>query len=311
MTTTHEAIVEAAPASSRIRAAAVALFATNGVAGTSLRAVAEHAGVSIGLVQHHFGTKDRLRTAVDDYVLATVADAIASQPLPWPPDDPLTELGHRVTSILRHDPAVVRYVGRALVDGEPVAFTVFDRLVDVTTAQWDQLAARGLLRGDVDRLWAILHSLIVVIGTTLLQAPIERHLPAPLLTEDQLRRWDRATAELLRRGLLRATTTEPLSATEAAIPLVFIREIDEMSFRFEPESHRVNDHYSYKRVDADVWCRWLPNHGWCTCDDDGNANGWPLAQTGADTTPPAGHWRSFKHGKSYLYRLHLPDGQLT
>lgn len=303
--TVHEATAEAAPAISRIRAAAVSLFATDGVAGTSLRAVAEHAGVSIGLVQHHFGTKDRLQEAVDDYVLATVFDAIESQPLPWPPADPLTELGHRVTAILRHDPAVVRYVGRALVDGDPVAFTVFDRLVDIATAQWDQLAVRGLLRTDADRQWAILHSLVVIIGTALLQAPIERHLSAPLLTEDQLRRWDTATAELLRRGLLRATDASSLSSSESPTSLVFIREIDELSYHFEPEPHRVNGHYSYKRLDADVWCRWLPNHGWCTCDDDGNANGWPLAQAGVDTTPPAGYWRSFKHGKSYLYRLDI------
>ena len=41
----------------RIRQAALKSFATKGAAGTSLRSVAADAGVSLGLVQHHFETK--------------------------------------------------------------------------------------------------------------------------------------------------------------------------------------------------------------------------------------------------------------
>ena len=39
------------------------------------------AGVSLGLVQHHFATKAGLIKAVDDYVLAVVITAI-TQPVP-------------------------------------------------------------------------------------------------------------------------------------------------------------------------------------------------------------------------------------
>ena len=53
----------------RIRNAALQIVAIQGVSGTSLRAVAAAAGVSLGLVQHHFATKAGLIKAVDDYVL--------------------------------------------------------------------------------------------------------------------------------------------------------------------------------------------------------------------------------------------------
>jgi AcrR family transcriptional regulator len=53
----------------RIRDAALKSLATHGVAATSLRMVAEAAGVSLGLVQHYFGTKAALVAAVDQYVL--------------------------------------------------------------------------------------------------------------------------------------------------------------------------------------------------------------------------------------------------
>jgi AcrR family transcriptional regulator len=48
-----------------IRDAALVQFAERGVASTTMRAIAAHAGVSPGLVQQHFGSKDGLREACD------------------------------------------------------------------------------------------------------------------------------------------------------------------------------------------------------------------------------------------------------
>ncbi len=48
----------------RILEAATQLFATQGRAGTGLREIAAHAGVSQSLVSHYFGGKDRLYRAV-------------------------------------------------------------------------------------------------------------------------------------------------------------------------------------------------------------------------------------------------------
>src|SRR5690606_34430614 len=56
-------------AKARIRNAALALFGSQGVARTSVRAVARLAGVSPALVIHHFGSKDDLRRACDRYVV--------------------------------------------------------------------------------------------------------------------------------------------------------------------------------------------------------------------------------------------------
>jgi AcrR family transcriptional regulator len=58
----------------RIRDAAVVRFATSGF-GASVRAIATDAGVSPALVIHHFGSKDKLHAACDEYVLAWIAEA--------------------------------------------------------------------------------------------------------------------------------------------------------------------------------------------------------------------------------------------
>lgn len=56
-------------ARARIRNAALVQFAERGVAGASMRTIADAAGVSVGLVQHHFGTKDKLQQECDAYAI--------------------------------------------------------------------------------------------------------------------------------------------------------------------------------------------------------------------------------------------------
>lgn len=59
----------------RIRDAALAQFAEHGFRGATIRGVAAAAGVSPGAVQTHFPTKDALRQACDDYVVAVISQA--------------------------------------------------------------------------------------------------------------------------------------------------------------------------------------------------------------------------------------------
>lgn len=56
-------------AKARIRNTALDLYAQYGEERISLRAVASEAGVTLGLVQHHFKTKAGLREAVDQLVV--------------------------------------------------------------------------------------------------------------------------------------------------------------------------------------------------------------------------------------------------
>jgi AcrR family transcriptional regulator len=56
----------------RIRDAAIDCFAEHGVAATTARKVATAAGVSPGLVIHHFESMDGLRRACDEYVVSII-----------------------------------------------------------------------------------------------------------------------------------------------------------------------------------------------------------------------------------------------
>src|SRR5437588_4906197 len=101
----------------RIRDAALRSFALHGVVATPLRVVAENAGVSIGLVQHHFRSKTALAAAVDQYVLQVVGEALEPAALHGAPSDGLTEAGRQLTSLMAERPDVMAYLGRALAEG--------------------------------------------------------------------------------------------------------------------------------------------------------------------------------------------------
>jgi AcrR family transcriptional regulator len=186
----------------RIRTAALRSFAAYGASATSLRTVAEAAGVSVGLVQHHFANKAGLVKAVDDYVMGVVITIIA-QPMPGPPADSLNEMGNRVTEFVAEHPDVVDYFGRALIDGSPLGAMIFDTLVGNGAARWHQRSERGETRPDVDLTWAAINSLVLALGTLILRSHVERHLPEPLATPVQLDRWEASVNILLREGLFR------------------------------------------------------------------------------------------------------------
>ena len=186
----------------RIRNAALKSSATYGTSTTSLRAVAAAAGVSVGLVQHHFGTKAGLVKAVDDHVLGLVIAAIAP-PLAEPPADSIAEMGSRVTRMVAEQPDIVDYLGRALIDGSPLGTTIFDTLAGLGIARWSQRNERGETRPDLDLTWAALNALVLPLGTLILRGHIERQLPESFTTPAQLERSQDSVNTLLREGLFR------------------------------------------------------------------------------------------------------------
>jgi len=116
-------------ARARIREAAIQLFTEQGVKGTSILEIAKAAGVSGGLIRHHFGSKDGLRAACDTYVrdeLVRFKLQVLEQAQADPDFQPIFDTRQ---VLLR------RYAGRAMFDGSTAAATRFAETVD-QTEQW-------------------------------------------------------------------------------------------------------------------------------------------------------------------------------
>ena len=122
-------------ARARIREAALKHFAEEGYERATIRRIAQSASVSPGLLRHHYGSKEALRNACDDYVVEML-HALNAQILA----DPSSSIVDRPASQI-----VGRYVARALADGSVTVGVIFDEMVTMT-GQW--LARVDELRPD-------------------------------------------------------------------------------------------------------------------------------------------------------------------
>lgn len=114
-------------ARARIRDAALEQFARRGVAGATMRQIAQAAGVSLGLVQHHFGSKDGLRRACDELVVEVFQRRLVELSR----SGRLGDAG-ALGDLFDRSPLLMRYLARATMDGSAAADTVFDHLADGT-----------------------------------------------------------------------------------------------------------------------------------------------------------------------------------
>ncbi|WP_433682684.1 TetR/AcrR family transcriptional regulator [Nocardia sp. CA-119907] len=126
------------------------LFAERGPAATSIRDIAERAGVNHGLVFRHFGAKDKLVTAVLDHLSAETAALVDTGILS--PDDP---------RLRRH--WVV--LARCILDGYPVGqmqsrFPVITALIEQTRLQ---------RADDHDAALSVAHAAAFVLGWQLFE----------------------------------------------------------------------------------------------------------------------------------------------
>lgn len=115
-------------ARARIRDAALRLFAERGVSGATTRDIARAAGVSAGLIRHHFGSKDGLRDVCDTYALDWLIRH-KEQALQEGGSDLLMRMGDPTAQLLQ------RYLGRAMADQSRAAASMFAHLVEMTQ-QW-------------------------------------------------------------------------------------------------------------------------------------------------------------------------------
>jgi len=162
----------------RIRHAALHLFAAEGYAGTSLRAIAQRAGVSLALISHHFGSKHQLRDAVDAWVLATFEKAAreAAAHAPAPADEaPCRAFAAAVGELLGARPEIRAYLRRmAVVDATANGAALLAALLALARGIVER--AQGA-RGERELTRQSLHWLLLVLGPALLEPVLERCVP--------------------------------------------------------------------------------------------------------------------------------------
>ena len=192
------------PTYERIRDVALEGFAREGVQATSIRRVAAAAGVSPGLVQHYFPSKAALRAAVDEHVTAIAQDALEVRGVEG---DLIEDLAERLTALVRDNFLALRYVARGVAASDEAALAIFDTLTELCRDQLSELQRRGMLRDDLDLEWAALHTVLINLGTVIMEPGVSRELGRSFLAGRQVERWKVATTKLFVSGEIRGKSS--------------------------------------------------------------------------------------------------------
>ncbi|RVW02104.1 TetR/AcrR family transcriptional regulator [Rhodococcus xishaensis] len=146
----------------RIRDAAIRVFGEQGF-GAGIRAVATAAGVSPGLVNHHFGSKKGLRAACDGHVLAAIASEKRDMLTASDPGRMLASM----SEIEQYAP-LVAYLVRSFQAGGELAESLFEDMVAGVEEYLDAAVEEGRVRPSRDPTGRARYLAMNSLGTTLL-----------------------------------------------------------------------------------------------------------------------------------------------
>jgi AcrR family transcriptional regulator len=192
-------------ARARIRDAAIRLFTERGMEKTSILDIAEAAGVSGGLIRHHFGSKDGLREACDTYVfdeLLKFKEEVLAKGVANPGFLPTFDARQLLFR---------RYLGRAMVDGSEAAEAQFTEIVDGTERYFRE---QGMDMPDPRGVAAALAAMTG--GLMILQDHIARALGEEPGTHEAMLRMSMAAGHLFMNPLANAEVLEKAREALAA-----------------------------------------------------------------------------------------------
>lgn len=196
-----------------IRNVATRLFADRGAAGVTVREIADAAGVSPGLVMHHYGSKDGLKAAVDRRAVAYFEEMLGE----------LARIGEQggsaslaelLAARLEHEPVMVDYVRRLLLDGGVAADALFARLFEATVAGMRSLAEAGVVRPAQDERIRTAFLLANDLSVLLLRRQIARVTGTDPLSREGLVPWTAAVMDVYTGGIFTAPVQTPAPPPE-------------------------------------------------------------------------------------------------
>jgi AcrR family transcriptional regulator len=163
----------------RLLDAAIELFGRDGFDATSVRAVAEHAGVSFALIRVSYGSKEGLRDAAEETVFSQWADLLSYSGDVTSAADQLSFLrGHaeNVARLKTH----TRFIRRCILEDRPLANAFLERFLQNRL----NTPLAHLHDGDPENAFLVnpLRNFVLRVGFILIAPNIEQILERDLLS---------------------------------------------------------------------------------------------------------------------------------
>ncbi len=205
MTDPKLTVVENLSGKDRLLRSAMKLFGESGFDGVSVRDIAADADVSVGLIKHHYGSKEGLRQAVDEYFIHKFESFYGDDEQhveDLPGSEALSTVDNWVASVADEWPVFSRYFRRALLEETSWGAALFRRYFELVRGSIDRMDAQGRIRPEVDRLWLPFLFIFLETGTVLMDPYIEKVLGRSGYDPDLWRRRYRAYSDMIARGIM-------------------------------------------------------------------------------------------------------------
>ncbi|GAB3807820.1 TetR/AcrR family transcriptional regulator [Micromonospora zhanjiangensis] len=186
----------------RIRDAAIRLFTERGIDAATVRDIAKEAGVSAGLIRHHFGSKEALRDACDSYAMDQVNQLRKQMFTDGRLADPLFLVSAYPQMALWRE-----YLLRSMMDGSPAAGAMFDDMVAVGE---DWLTEQPIESADPRAYSAVL--VAMKVGVFLLREQLSRALGVDVDSPEGQARVTRAFVEIFSQPMINPQQAAQLGA---------------------------------------------------------------------------------------------------
>jgi AcrR family transcriptional regulator len=188
----------------RIREAALRLYAERGLQATSIRMVAEEAGLSAGAVMHHFKSKDELAEAVQHAVVAKIREVVSGVGLDQPPTVAARARRQAFDDLIGDNPDLAGYIRRVMLEGGPTGAALFTEAFDLVRSEMQAMVDAGIARPLPDQdvglvLYRAINLAHIVFGPL-----VEQTLGLSLSDPAVLERFRNAAVDLLTHPVFNA-----------------------------------------------------------------------------------------------------------
>ena len=177
------------------------LFAARGAASVTIRDIAREAGVSPSLVIHHYGSKDGLKAAVDEHVIAFLK-GVVDEFMTASADDLVAVSTNSTLADRLGGGSTLPYVRRLLVAGGPAAESLFGSLYEMSLAMAAQFEAAGVARPSSDAPVRAAVFLVNDMAELLLRDQIDAVLGFDPLDGEGLARWSGVLMDVYVNGVI-------------------------------------------------------------------------------------------------------------
>lgn len=160
----------------RLLLVSMSLFADRGFDGVTIRDIANEAEVSIGLVNHHFGSKKGLQQAVDDFFLERTSKAIQRRAVALADRDIERIAADQREWIVRAEdewPSFAAYLRRAILEGSDWGRNLLEQYFSHIEKLLERPDVKSRVDQRVDGTWMKLIFLFILLGPLVLDPHIK------------------------------------------------------------------------------------------------------------------------------------------